>query len=64
MTDEEVMYHIKHDTRLNKIRAVFSGECGRIDQAFAQRRQPTPVEHRRMEFEAVRRIAAALGAKL
>lgn len=64
MTDEEVLYHIKNDTRLNKVRVLFSGECGRIERAFAQRRQPTPVEHQRMEFEAVRKIAAALGTKL
>ena len=33
MTDEEVMAALRSDTMLNKARLVFSGECGRIEQA-------------------------------
>ena len=61
MTDKEVMDALRSDTPLNRARAVFSSECGRIEQADAQRRPPSPIEIRRMEFEAVKRIAEALG---
>lgn len=64
MTDEEIAFNMRHDTRLNRVRAVFSGEVGRLEQAEQQRKKPTPVERRRMEFEAVRKIAAALGVQL
>jgi hypothetical protein len=58
LTDDEVMALLRGDTPLNRARAIFSGECGRIEQAAMQRRSPSPVEIRRMEFEAVRRITA------
>ena len=61
MTDAEVMAALRSDTPLNKARQAFSGECGRIDQASRQRSALGPIEMRRMEFEAVKKIAAALG---
>lgn len=64
MTDQEVIAALRADTPLNRARQVFSGECGRIEQAGMQRRPAGPIEIRRMEFEAVRKITAALGVEL
>ena len=64
MTDKEVMAALRSDTPLNRARAVFSSCCGEIEQACAQRRAPGPIELRAMEFEAVRKIAAALGVEV
>lgn len=64
MTDEEIMFHIRKNTRLNQVRAVFSAAAARLEQAGQQRRPPTAIELRRMEFEAVRKIAAELGVQI
>jgi hypothetical protein len=42
-------------------RKLFRSECGRIEQAYAQQRPPTPIAVRRMEFEAVRKIVVVFG---
>lgn len=60
MTDEETLSAINADTPLNRARKVFSFESARIEQALMQRRPPSPIEVRRMEFEAVGKIIAAL----
>ncbi|MCB7127911.1 MAG: hypothetical protein J3T61_00030 [Candidatus Brocadiales bacterium] len=64
MTDDEVRAALNSDTPLNQARKVFSGELGLFEQSAMQRRTPTPVEWRRMEFEAVRKIAVELGVEL
>ena len=64
MTDDEVIAELRNDSRLNRARLVFSSQCGRIDQAGRQRKPLTPIELRRMEFEAIQNIAVALGVKL
>lgn len=64
MTDDEVMAELNSDSPLNLARRVFSGEVGRIEQTHLNRYEPTPVEWRRMEFEAVQKIAVALGVEL
>jgi hypothetical protein len=61
MTDQEILAEMQADTPLNRARRIFSGACGRIEQAGLQRRPASPIEIRRMEFEAVRQIAEALG---
>ena len=61
-TDAEVMEALRNDTPLNRARRVFSSFCARIEQAGAQRKPLDPIEWRRMEFEAVAQIAAALEA--
>jgi len=63
MTDAEVLDHIKRNTPLNQLRALFSAWNGRIEQAMAQRRSPGPIELRRLEFEAVQEIVAKAGAR-
>ena len=60
MTDEEVIAALNSDTPLNAARRIFSSESAKIEQAWQQRSPISPVEWRRMEFEAVRKIAAAL----
>jgi hypothetical protein len=62
-TDAQVMDELRSDSALNKARAVFSSWCGRIEQAEMQRRPCGPIEMRRLEFEAVEAIRAALEAK-
>lgn len=62
--DSETIAALKADTPLNRARAAFSHSYGRIEQAHAQRRPPTIIESRRMEFEAVAAIAKALGVEI
>lgn len=64
MSDAEVSAALRSDTPLNRARAAFSGACGAIEQAGQQARPAGPVEIRRMEFEAVERIAAILGVEI
>lgn len=64
MSDAEVMAALRSDSVLNRARAAFSGAAGAIEQAGAQRRPAGPIEMRRMEFEAVERIAAILGVDI
>lgn len=61
MTDAEVMEELRSDSPLNRARKAFSSACGRIEQDGGQRKPSGPVEIRRMEFEAVKAIAAELG---
>jgi len=56
MTDDEVMAELRSDSVLNKARSLFSRWSGKIEQAQAQRRPISPIEMRRMEFEAVKAI--------
>ena len=64
MTDEEVMAELNTDTPLNRARRVFAGETGRLEQKAMQRYEPTAIEWKRMEFDAVKRIAAELGVEI
>lgn len=59
-TDAEVVEALKVDTPLNRARRAFSSCSAQIDQACRQRRPLDPIAWRRMEFEAVAKIAAAL----
>ena len=61
-TDQEVMELLRGNSPLNRARQEFSSACGRIDQAGHQRTPLSPIEMRRMEFEAVERIHAALAS--
>lgn len=56
MNDDEVMAHLRENTVLNRLRQEFSAASARIEQAGQQKRPASPVEVRRMEFEAVVRI--------
>lgn len=56
MTDTEVMAELRSDSLLNQVRHIFYTESARIEQECMQRRKPTPIELRRMEFEAARKI--------
>lgn len=61
MTDEQVIEKLRSDTPLNKARAQFSHRSASIEQASQQRVGLSPIQWRRMEFEAVFQIAEALG---
>lgn len=64
MTDKEVMAELGSLSPWNRARKVFSASSARIEQAGQQRKPLSPIDMRRMEFEAVRRIAAELGVEL
>lgn len=55
MTTEEALGHMRENTALNRARNVFSSYCGRIDQE--SRQGLLPIDMRRLEFEAVQKIA-------
>jgi hypothetical protein len=57
MTDQEVLNELG-------TRNVFSGACAKIDRVIRGRVQPSMIEIRRMEFDAVKEIAAVLGVEL
>lgn len=61
MTDDEIVAIVLSDGHLNAARSEFTRACAEIEQALAQREQPSPIEIRRMEIRAVFRMAAALG---
>lgn len=61
---EEVVKLLGVDSPANRARREFSSACARIEQASAQREPLNPVAMRRMEFEAVEKIATALGVPL
>lgn len=64
MTNDAVMSELKSDSPLNRARQKFSSAAARIEQAGQQRKPPSPVDIRRMEFEAVREIVEALGLQM
>ena len=57
-TDEEVLRELNSDSPLNKARRLFSHGSAGIEQAHLQRGGLTPIEMRRMEFEATEAILA------
>jgi hypothetical protein len=61
MTNAEIMAALRSDTPLNRARKIFSSYAAKLEQAAAQREPIGPIEARGLEFEAVRKIAAALG---
>ena len=64
MTDAEIIAEIRTTSPLNNARQEFRFACARIEQAGMQRKPLTAIEERRMEFDAVRQIAKALGVEL
>jgi hypothetical protein len=63
-TDTEVMEELKSNSNLNCLRQIFSGWSAKIEQASMQRQSLSPIEMRRMEFEAVDAILAALNVEV
>jgi hypothetical protein len=63
-TDRQIVDMLQDDTVWNIARRQFSSGAARIQQASEQARSLSPIELRRMEFDAVRLIAAALGVAL
>jgi len=59
MSTSEIMAELGTDSALNRARKKFSSWCGRIEQAGQQRSPLSPIELRRMEFEAVQEIISA-----
>lgn len=55
MTDDDIMQHIRSDSPLNQARAAFASEVAYMEQFLAQN-NPSPIEMKRLEFEAITRI--------
>lgn len=64
MTDAQVLDEMRRDTTLNRARKEFSFSCALIENAGLQRTPLSSIQMRRMEFEAIRKIAAILGVTL
>jgi hypothetical protein len=60
MTDEEVLAELRSDSPLNRARQQFSSWSAKIEVRGLQRQPLSPIEQRRMEFEAVRAIITAM----
>jgi hypothetical protein len=58
-SDEEIISLLKSECAFNKARREFSSARVRIERISAQRSGLSPIEMRRMEFEAVERIVEA-----
>ena len=63
ITHAEIMANLATDSPLNRARLILASEYARIEQAGG-RRAMSPLTLRRMEFEAIKKIAAALGVDL
>jgi len=59
-SDEEVMALLGSGVPLDKARQLFSSWSARIETLSVQRKPLSPIDMRRMEFEAVEAIAKAL----
>ena len=64
MTDEETLAAMNSDTPLNKVGQMFSGQSAWLEQASEQRVVPTPIEYRKMEFEAAEKILGVILGEL
>lgn len=62
--DAETIAALKADTPFNRARREFSSWAARIEQASLQRAPTSPIESRRMEFQAVAAIVGAALASL
>lgn len=60
MSDREIVDELESDSLLNRVRKLISASAGEIEQAYAQRKRPSPVEVRRMELTAAERIIAVV----
>ncbi len=61
MDDKEVIRNIRENTPLEQARVVLSGTIGKFEQAGMQQGKPlTPVQQRKMEYQAVERLIAKI----
>lgn len=56
MSMKDILNELATESKLNRARRILSGHCGQVDQMCRQRRSPSPVDIRRLEFEAVKKI--------
>ncbi len=64
MTDEEVMKELRSGSHLNRVREILSGVIGQFEQDALQQPMILPIERRRREFEAVKKIVAFFDVQL
>jgi len=53
---------VENDEAVEQVRLLLSSACGKLEQAEMQRRKPTPIERRRMEWDAAKKIVNAVRA--
>jgi len=63
MNDKEVLAEMRSDSRLNRVRRVFSSEAAGLEQAGMQRQLPSPLDYRRMEFAAAEKLIAEIDSE-
>lgn len=56
MTDLELIRELRSSSLLNRVRQLISQSAGRIDQHCRQRKPPSTIDIRRMEFEDAQKI--------
>lgn len=56
MSDAEIVWLMRQDSLLNRVRQIFSSEYAEIEQVGMQRKRPTIIEIRKMEFLAAQRF--------
>lgn len=64
LDDRAVVDLQMRDDLLGRARAEFSSQCARLEQAEAQAKPPGVIDRRRVEFDAVIKIARILGVDL
>lgn len=60
MTDREVLNELQSQSLLARVRAILSSSAAGIEQACSQRRMPSPIEIKRMEFATAEKILSLI----
>ena len=63
MTDLEIVQSLRDGSLRSRIRDAIYHGAARLEQADAQRRPPSIMQRRRMEFEIAEEIMALVGVK-
>lgn len=64
MTDKEVLDETRRNSNLNIARIMLCAFCEKIEREHLKQHPMSGLEMRRVEFDAVRKIAAVLGVKI
>jgi hypothetical protein len=64
LSDREIIDLMQTNLTVNTVRFIMNSAAGRIEQAYQQRQKPSPIDVRRMEFEAANEICRLFGKEL
>lgn len=59
-TDKRIVEELQSESKINRIRHIISTTAGRLEQAALQRNPISPIEARKIEFEAAHEIMQIL----